>query len=124
MIQDRGKEIAFGILFAIGFSLALFSIVDLDGSSTGSAVNGVSVNDPGGTVLSGIGFTVVENGVTHDYIFSNGWYLQTRSLDWVKQENLGNTLWTGLYYFQSNDAQIYFDGAEIKDIGEFAKEMR
>jgi len=73
-------------------------------------------------MLSGIEFTATVQGDNFHYLFTDtGWYESKDNQNWEKRHDMGDTLWTGLYYLKSYDAKIYYKDKEIKDVTEFAR---
>ena len=93
---------------------------------TGYAVYEGEAKYTGGVIISGLEFKAYVDDKTYYYMFTddNRWFESKDELKWEERADMGNSIWSGLYYLKSYDADVYFKGTEINDITEFAKSLR
>ncbi len=119
------KKALIGIVAIISIALLAFYGDDTIGEPTGLAAFGGA--EEGGTtvLLKGLSFDAVISGRSYYYLFSEDiWYESEDLISWQPREEMGSSLWSGLYYLRSYDATIYHKQKQLIDISEFAQAMR
>ena len=105
------------LVVAISIAATLFML-------SGGDITGFAAYDGDEIIVSGISFDAKIGSIMYYYIFSdNEWFESEDIVTWEKIPEMGDTVWTGLYYLKSYDAEIYHKGEEIKYIGEFARDF-
>ena len=114
-MKNRAKEIGIGMSMVAIFFLLIFSSDKTLDSPTGMVVQNVEQAEK-------YYFTAFIDGREHYFYFSGKWYQAADGQQWEVREDMGDTIWSGLYYLRSYGAKIYYHTKEITDITQFARE--
>jgi hypothetical protein len=125
-MKNRARNSAIGIIAATLIFMAAFYFDDsLNNITTYSVYDTEETPEDDGVLVAGIGFTAMRDGNVYHYIFSDedAWYMSIDEVTWEKAPELGDTMWTGLYYIKYADSSsLYYKGEEIKYVAEFARQ--
>lgn len=115
-----------GIAMSIALSLAAFYFSDSSlVSVSGYAVHVPPEYQPDQGVLSGLSFDAAVDGKEYYYIFSDGeWYESKDLLRWEYRVDMKDTLYEGLVYLKTYDADIYFKQEKIEDLDLFMRSLQ
>ncbi|MBD3163844.1 hypothetical protein GF323_01480 [Candidatus Woesearchaeota archaeon] len=124
MIKNRARKISIGITLAIIIPLLAFY---MEGESMDKGMTGYAVHENKETfshvIISGTEIKAVVEGKTYWYIYNDkGWFESKDFIEWEKREDMGS-LWQGLYYLKTYDAEIYYDNEKVGDITELAGKL-
>lgn len=112
------KNNTMGAVLFVLFITALFLVFFMFDSSFEDTITGQAVYQAYDADLP---LVAQVEGKLYYYRFNGNWFESKDEIDWELREDMGTSFWTGLYYLRSYDARIFFEGKEIIDITELAR---